>query len=373
MEHTSEDLLWTIQGKFGENLATAYLKWLLGNRELAAKFLASLSECTFVQGELGELGTLTAAHLEVGTVSRVGAEGSETPTELRGRLDMLIETDRSVIGVESKIHALFQDGQPEKYLDAIKQKAQQGGRKAILLILTPDGRRKTVSSDLQSRKISDKDVTISVLDWQSLLKSLNTGTAGARWEVELLSGYIANHCDPLKQVQRQMQSSSGTEQQSALGDADVQAQFLKAMVAFGENVPGLPDGKFVRNTKNYLVYEFDLRTEKEQCERVALFGFIDRKFYGLEAAPGTGCERAFVICHPEKLHRESNDGNGLVPAKKNLEALNRNRIKGIIRHAKEDGEVWVVPDQKLWDIVNSKEEKDKNCLAEWLAWVYPEA
>ena len=371
MKHAPEDLLWTIQAKFGENLATAHLKWLLGDPDLAAKFLSAVASSTPEQSEFGELGTLTDAQLEVATLSQTSAEGSEALADLRGRLDMLVETDRCIIGVESKIHALFQDGQPHKYLETIKKKAQEGNKKSILLILTPAQRLDKVRQDL-GNKANDPDVYFKFLDWQSLIATLaNQNSESTNWKVELLEGYIKNYCDPLRQVKLQMHSSDDTSGQSALGDSDVQSQFMKAMVASGEDIPGLSEGKYVRNTKNYLVYEFDLSKKESDYEEFALFGFVNRKFYGLESAPGTECERAFVICHPRKLDLQSQDSDGLVPPKTQLDVLKRNGIKGIIRHKKEDGEIWVVPDQTLRDIVNMNHGERR--LAKWLAWIYLDA
>ena len=53
------------------------------------------------------------------------AEYSELSTQ--GRIDILIQTDDAVVGVENKFGADFQKGQPGKYFDLVRTKAKQLG------------------------------------------------------------------------------------------------------------------------------------------------------------------------------------------------------------------------------------------------------
>lgn len=363
MKHTPEDLLWTIQGTFGENMATAYLKWLLGCEGMATPFLTALFRAETVVGTAGE--TLADQLPEADTlIEEVQLEVDTVSGGMRGRLDMLIETKKWVIGLESKFHAPFQDGQPEKYLDAIKQRAGNN-RRSMLVVLAPSYRWTAIKQELGRKKVG---LTVRLLDWESLIKSLIPAEEHARWKVELLQGYFARHCDPLEQVRLQRQQpndgTSDVGQQSILGESEVQAQFLRALVALGEAVPGLPAGRLIANAKSYLVYEFDFFRNSDEDRGVALFGFVDRTTYGLEHIQSTRFDRAFVLCSPVNIERQG----ATAPAELELAERKHSRFKGIIRHAQEGEEAWVVPDQLLLDAVETKDREDR--LMNWLSWVY---
>lgn len=104
-----------VQGKVGEQLATAVLRWLLVRSQyFREKFIRQISNAS----RLGPVyaSEQFAAFLEDPTTSSAGS---------RGRVDLLLEIDQWVLGVESKFSALFQEGQPGKYLDTLRERAKK--------------------------------------------------------------------------------------------------------------------------------------------------------------------------------------------------------------------------------------------------------
>ena len=110
------DIFSEFEGLRGENLASSVLRYLIFNsHEIRDAFLALLSD----HSPIGPLSysTLFACRTEYPTSSEI--EG--------GRLDILIQLDDVVIGIENKFFAEFQDGQPEKYCDTLETAATSLG------------------------------------------------------------------------------------------------------------------------------------------------------------------------------------------------------------------------------------------------------
>jgi len=153
-----------IEGLKGENLSTAVLRLLLlRSQDLRERFISLLSD----KCRLGPLaaGDHFACLLEPGT---------EDPESGRsGRLDLVIETADAVIGVENKLSAAFQQGQPAKYLESLKNRADNltklRGRsfQHVLAILAPRRRSQEIES-----KIGENDHYI-FLPWEDILESLD--------------------------------------------------------------------------------------------------------------------------------------------------------------------------------------------------------
>jgi hypothetical protein len=57
--------------------------------------------------------------------------------DVKDRVDLVIESNRRIVGIEVKIGAGLGERQLERYQDAIKQRADMGGRDATVLLLAP--------------------------------------------------------------------------------------------------------------------------------------------------------------------------------------------------------------------------------------------
>lgn len=359
--HSHEDLLWTIAGKAGENLATAYLGWLLGQQEIGVRLLKRVSECTEF---LDKQARISDESLE--QVPKVHLEVPTSNDDVAGRIDMILETDRWVIGVESKFHAGFQPGQPDKYVKTIQERAAPD-RKAMLILLVPLARKDEMrESPLVRGLLQYAPIKFGVLAWEDLLKP---DMQKDQWEFAVLSGYVAQCCDPFTQfarAKRELESQSNSaaprdaeknRQLAAIGDRDVQAQFLQALRTLSDDRFCL-NGRLVSHAEHYTVYQFDLANDDCPDKTMALFGFVDRGEYGLKY-PESQFDRVFVMCRQSCASGRASserrpDELGLL----RIEELDGARHLGIIRHAEKDGEVWVLPDNE-WATGPTKENKER--------------
>jgi PD-(D/E)XK nuclease superfamily len=158
-------LLDFIRGKDGEKLASACLAYLLmRSLEMRHAFLEIAAEA----GGLAppSVGTRFGVELEPATTQENG--------DTAGYLDLLIETGNSVIGVENKIFAGFQPGQPERYWDTVTGSAQNLAKcygrpvKDCLLVLAPQNREREILGHLQQSK-ARTGKPVAFVPWETVL------------------------------------------------------------------------------------------------------------------------------------------------------------------------------------------------------------
>lgn len=147
-----------LEGLSGENLCSAALRLLLiRSQELREGFVDVISR----RNRKGPI--MLDSHFSCTL---------EEPTEESGRwgrLDLLLEVDDAVIGVENKLNAGFQKDQPRKYLDTVLQRAGalQGIRgkdyKGIVAVLAPESRNEEIE------KVVSRDDRLLGLTWEEIL------------------------------------------------------------------------------------------------------------------------------------------------------------------------------------------------------------
>lgn len=154
------NLFSALEGRKGENLITAVFRLLLLRSEpMRDTFIRLVSDnCRLGPITLGEQ---FACLIEQATDDQAGGSG---------RVDLIIETADAVIGVENKLFAGFQQGQPEKYLESLKQRAGelQKLRRAksylyLVVILAPKRRTKEIATRIANNR------NCAVFDWEQLL------------------------------------------------------------------------------------------------------------------------------------------------------------------------------------------------------------
>lgn len=159
-----------IQGLSGENLTSTLLRvLLLRSQEFRDHFLGVLSK----KSPVGPLSSNTRFACS-------SEEASEDEQAGCGRLDILLEVDDCLIGIENKFSANFQAQQPAKYLKRLKELREQykiaskRHWRAVLYVLAPSSRQREVGSHLQSNecraKERDTDVKLAQVDWDNVFK-----------------------------------------------------------------------------------------------------------------------------------------------------------------------------------------------------------
>lgn len=154
------NLLQEIEGLQGEKLASKALSLLLlRSQEIRNIFIDMISD----ESHKGPLSTRS----RFACICEQRTDSEEIGS---GYVDILIETDDAIVGVENKFHAPLGENQPDKYLETLREKAALlnaliGNQKKIgylLVVLLPKDRKKKISKDLEGKGCV-------LLAWQDVL------------------------------------------------------------------------------------------------------------------------------------------------------------------------------------------------------------
>ena len=337
-------LLWTLSGLAGENLATAYLKWLCQDDDLRRLMLQHL---------LGD--AMTGDHALVSVTTEVP---TSDPDFGDGRIDLVIETMDMVIGIESKFYADFQEGQPAKYVATLRQLAEKadGGTKSVALVLLLPENRKFDLRTIDPIHEKYQPVVVKAGVWERLCAALSVDAP----EIVALRGYIDECCNPFVQLNRKLELREPgfpPESRSAIGGPAHQSEFLAALRSFQDAVPTADLSGRIGHGTTWTCLNVSVPTR--DGPRIAMLGFVNAKYYGISEAEG----RVFVISLPQEISWQSNEVTpiGVHPVKRA-----KSPTIGITFHAKEDGSVWLVDDDSL---LTGNEGKDgAACWIERLQW-----
>ncbi len=160
------DLFSLIEGLRGEELCTRLLHYLIFNSpEIRNAFLEVLSNNSKTGKPIEYL-----SHFSCDTEVYTESENREY-----GRIDLTIELDDTIIGIENKFFSEFQENQPYKYfrtLKNIKDKLKEIRGKDIDLlffILCPESRKEKIIENI-IKNIKDENIQVSVVTWENILE-----------------------------------------------------------------------------------------------------------------------------------------------------------------------------------------------------------
>jgi len=177
-----------IEGLKGENFTTAVLRYLLlQSQNLREVFIGLISE----KSNLGPI--LLSSHF---------ACLREYPTreienDSKGRVDLLIETDDFVIGIENKIFADFQTKQPYKYMETLENYAKKlsnlrseslgalGQLKHLIVVIAPKSRNEDVNKMIEGGDESQKNRLLYVT-WEDVMVKFEEQLEGLDRKSELI-------------------------------------------------------------------------------------------------------------------------------------------------------------------------------------------
>lgn len=180
-----------VEGLRPEELTSAMLRVLVESSDVVRSiFLDLVSEPGFEPISAGrQFACETERHAE---------EADEGGEIVRGRIDLLLECENAVIGVENKLFAGFQDDQPWKYLKHIRDRARQLAKergcevRPILVILYPRVQEGKIKEHLQTRHKEGKEPRL--IHWEDLTQRLSVVDAFDTRTAVL----AAEFCDYLK-------------------------------------------------------------------------------------------------------------------------------------------------------------------------------
>ncbi len=110
------------------------------------------------------------------SITREWSTKSSDPDVDGGRLDVLMEIDKAVIGIEAKLNAKLADDQPRKYIKAIstyagKLAALRGTNvHPVCVVLIPAGRKQETVARIKSIP-SHTDIAVCTLSWEDLFSA----------------------------------------------------------------------------------------------------------------------------------------------------------------------------------------------------------
>ena len=113
------NLFSVIENLRGENLASAILRYLIINSSDIREEILKLIDMISPVGPLVS-DSHFSCYLEEATV----AGNDEDDSRSQGRIDIVIELDNAIVGIEAKFHARFQHDQPFKYFPTLEEKAK---------------------------------------------------------------------------------------------------------------------------------------------------------------------------------------------------------------------------------------------------------
>ena len=120
-----------------------------------------------------------------------------------GRIDLLIEMDDALVGIENKFNAGFQQGQPQKYLQSLSQRAEKlsdGGfirkDRHLLVILAPKDRRREIEKKIEELPQIERD-QCKFLPWEDMLETLRevapTQDSKSKEVISYFDGYVSRY------------------------------------------------------------------------------------------------------------------------------------------------------------------------------------
>ena len=178
-----------IEGLRGENLSSALLRFVFLRSQDARTQLADLLT--------GLTGTSFSAMHRFACI----LEGStDDANHGSGRIDLLVEMDDALVGIENKFNAGFQQGQPEKYLHSLCQRAEKlsdGGfiskKRHLLVILAPKDRHGEIQKKIDELPADQKDLC-RFLSWEEMLAAFRevapTQDSKTREVISYFDGYV---------------------------------------------------------------------------------------------------------------------------------------------------------------------------------------
>ncbi len=278
------NILSEIEGKRGEVLATKLLQvLLLRSQDVRDAVLRLISD------------RLPSGHFTWRErFDCVVEEPTEDEAEAeRGRLDMLIEVDGALVGIEAKIHAPFLDGQPAKCADPLSRRAVALGklrRAAVqdsLVVLAPCYRENEVNRRLaETEALRDKSAFIAWEDvraaWKKVPRERLDGTTLVL--LDQVDGWLAAQVNRLQGFERVLPHVCGKFEK---GGTPAQQRLLWALwPLFGEAGARMSQGD------SWAGYYFS----RGKSPWDSWFGFVDRSEFARDGVKPVDARPAeFVV------------------------------------------------------------------------------
>jgi hypothetical protein len=173
----------TIEGKSGEELTSAVLKFLLVNSTTMRE--------RFVQRLRHQLPASKVPTFRDGIFCQ--CEVAVSNDESAGRIDLLVREEAGmVLGIENKFWANFTIDQPRKYWQGLVNFAKRDESSCRLLLLFPKARHDEMCSHLDSQEIERK---CAILHWEDIQLDLREVARRDRTEVAAAAIFLDEYVE----------------------------------------------------------------------------------------------------------------------------------------------------------------------------------
>ena len=262
-----------IEGRSGEDLTSAVLRFLILRSQEVRETFRELVSQESKQGPI-VMQEEFSCRLEA-PMKSIQDEPEQQQNSGSGRIDLLIQTDNAIIGVENKLDANFQTGQPEKYRQKLEQLAQSRSNTGkltqyALVILAPEDRRGEISEMIKSYKHLPHYIQ---LDWERLLGSLGKSSAKnsdriSQTVIDQLENYIINSRRTFWPNNLFANHLRGT-----FAPQGVQGDFVRKLMSI---FPAVKGGR-IGTGKTTTGYQLDLRIDPDSTlKELAWLGFASK-------------------------------------------------------------------------------------------------
>ena len=250
----------TIEGRSGEELTSAVLKFLLVNS-------ATMREC-FVERLRQHFPAFRTPTVRDGIICK--NEVSVAGEFGGGRIDLLIrEGSGVVLGVENKFWANFTDNQPKKYWgDLVKLQEYKDESSCRLVLLAPEVRRDEITKHIKAQGIEQK---CCILSWEDVRKDLKKVACKDRSEIAAAAFFLDEYVGRqvlANEIHIRRHQLLGPRDQLQFPN-DYHYEFLNRLATC------LPSPQSIRPARNWIGFQFSVipSTDTMKYPR-QWFGFV---------------------------------------------------------------------------------------------------
>lgn len=185
-----KSLFTAIENLRGENLASAILRYLIvTSPEIRREVLKLISKRSPREPVVSD--SHFSCYLELPTKFE-----SENHEAVKGRIDIVLELDDALVGIEAKFFAGFSDGQPFKYYQTLEKQGKLLGELRrtdpldyFVCVLVPASRVRSAEKDLKKKSglWSAHEKRHVVISWQEMREALERAEKHATAEIAYFS------------------------------------------------------------------------------------------------------------------------------------------------------------------------------------------
>lgn len=246
----------TIEGKSGEELTSAVLKFLLINSStLRERFADRLRH---------QLPASKTPKFRDGIICQ--NEVSLVDNDESGRIDLLIrEESGMVIGLENKFWAQFTGNQPAKYWKGLVEKAKGQESSCRIVLLVPQARQSEVDLHIRSQKLNEKCI---LLFWDHIREDLAEVIRRDRSEVAAAAFFLDEYVkEQVLEIQIDFSSQQVVGSKVAIGN-DFHYEFLSKLKSC------LPNAERIAPAKKWIGVHFSVDRPTDAIAVKQWLGFL---------------------------------------------------------------------------------------------------